>query len=101
MEKYAISLDIGYFDSTVAILAKIQDNDIYVIEEKNTEFVGENKINENQMEEIRKFWFHYCMERKKGYSAISESNKIFIPKILGWEKYNVKIENIFVDGPRF
>jgi len=86
MKKYVIGLDIGIIDETVAILAELKDGKLYIIKEKRSNGVGENKITKDQMKKIKEFYYHY-----KNDPRMKEIYKIFIPKILGWEEYDAEV----------
>lgn len=85
--RYAIALDICYYDETVAILAEFKDGKVYIIKQKSSKGIGENKITENQMKEIYEFHAHYKLEpNMREYYANN-----YVPKILGWEEYNATV----------
>ena len=83
MSKYAMALDIGYYDETVAILAELRDDKVYIIKEKRSNGTGENKITDEQMKEIYQFYYYYKTDRILGKHYVA-----YIPKILGWSEYN-------------
>ncbi len=83
---YAIALDVGYYDETVVLLAELRDDKLYIIKEKRSNGVGDKKITDIQMEQIREFFVHYKNEphMRKFYKKI-------IPDIFGWEEYNATV----------
>lgn len=86
MSNYAIALAVGFNDETVAILAEIREDKLYIIKEKRSNGKGDNKITEDQMKQIYEFYFHYKTDKILGKYYVS-----YIPKILGWEEYNATV----------
>ena len=83
MIKYAMAIDIGYEDETVAILAELRDDKVYIIKEKRSNGTGANKITNEQMGEIYEVYHRYKTDRILGKYYVA-----YIPKILGWAEYN-------------
>lgn len=86
MSKYAIGLDVGYYDETVAILVELRNDEVYIIKEKRSNGIGENKITEEQMKQIYEFYHHYKTDKTLGKYYVE-----YIPKILGWEEYKATV----------
>lgn len=75
--KYSVGIDIGFQDGTTAILFEFkEDGTVWIIGEKSTYKLGEDKITKEMLEQIK--------------ALKPDENKKAL-EILGWSEYDAKV----------